>query len=57
MIPNKLICFNCKNFDQIVGGCLAFPDDIPNEIISGENDHSKPLPDQKNNVIYEPIKD
>jgi len=57
MIPNNLICFNCKNFDEILGGCLAFTDDIPNEILNGENDHSKPLPDQKNNVIYEPKND
>jgi hypothetical protein len=56
MTPVSLICFKCKNFNQIAGGCKAFPDDIPNEILSGENDHSKPLPEQKNNIIFEPIK-
>jgi len=56
MTPVDLICFKCKNFNDIIGGCKAFPDDIPNEILSGENDHSKPLPDQKNDIVFEPIK-
>jgi hypothetical protein len=49
-----LICFKCKHFREIEGGCSAFPDGIPNEITSGENDHDKPLPDQKNNIVFEP---
>ena len=37
------------------GGFDAFPDDIPNEILSGKNDHSKPLPDQSNDFVFENI--
>tara|TARA_R110000787_G_scaffold149285_1_gene263205 strand:- start:86 stop:274 length:189 start_codon:yes stop_codon:yes gene_type:complete len=34
--------------------CMAF-DKIPNEILLGENDHSKPLPEQDNNIVFEEI--
>lgn len=48
------ICNDCKN--HIDGlKCKAF-DVIPDEIFSGENDHSKPLPGQKNDVLFEPKK-
>lgn len=48
------ICNDCKN--HIYGKeCKAF-DIIPGEIFLGENDHSKPLPGQKNDVIFEPKK-
>jgi len=33
--------------------CKAFPDGIPKEIAYGNNLHSKPLKDQKNEVVYE----
>ena len=52
-----LVCFNCKNFRIFEGGCNAFPDGIPSEITSGENEHSKPLPDQENNIVFEPIEE
>jgi hypothetical protein len=51
----NVICFKCKHFDALLGGCEAFRDDIPDEILSGENDHSKPLPDQGNDIVFEPI--
>lgn len=48
------ICNNCKN--HIKGNsCNAFAT-IPNEIIFGENNHSKPLETQKNDIVFEPIK-
>lgn len=47
----NLICFKCKHYTPLEGGCKAF-DDIPNEILL-ENDHSKPLPDQKNDIVFE----
>lgn len=50
-----LVCFNCKHFRMINGGCDAFPDGIPDEITSGENEHSKPLPEQDNKIVFEPI--
>jgi len=36
--------------------CEAFPDRIPNEIAYGDNEHLKPLPGQKNEIIYTPEK-
>lgn len=53
----ELVCFNCKHFRRFEGGCDAFPDGIPSEITSGENEHSKPLPEQENNLVFEPIED
>ena len=50
--PN-LICFKCKNFDAITG-CKAF-EDIPESVLSGENDHKTPLRGQKNKIVFEPI--
>lgn len=49
----KLVCFECKHFRRFEGGCDAFPDGIPDEITSGENEHSKPLPNQGNNIVFE----
>ena len=46
------ICNKCKH--RIIGiECKAF-DVIPDEILGGDNNHSKPLPDQKNNIVFEP---
>ena len=50
----RLVCFECKHFDRINGGCAAFGDDIPDEITSGENEHKTPLPGQKNLIVFEP---
>lgn len=50
-----LICFRCKHWRIFNGGCDAFGNDIPHEITSGENDHSKPLPEQENDIVFEPI--
>ena len=33
--------------------CKAFPDKIPYEIAYGNNKHNVPLPNQKNNIVYE----
>ena len=45
------ICNTCKNH---INGlkCKAF-DEIPDSILFGDNDHSKPLSGQKNNIIFE----
>jgi hypothetical protein len=53
MEATDLICFSCKHFRRFYGGCDAFPDGIPSEITSGENDHSEPLPGQENAIVYE----
>jgi hypothetical protein len=52
-----LICFKCKHWRQFSGGCDAFGDDIPSEITSGKNEHSKPLPNQDNEIVFEPIEE
>ena len=52
-----LVCFKCKHWRSIIGGCDAFGDDIPSEITSGENKHSKPLPEQEHDLVFEPIED
>lgn len=53
-----LICFRCKWFGDTEdgGGCKAFPDGIPNIILSGDNLHKKPLKEQDNNIVFEPLK-
>ncbi len=33
--------------------CDAFPDGIPDEITYGNNLHLKPLPNQRNKIVYE----
>jgi hypothetical protein len=47
------ICFSCKHFDIETSTCPAFNGDIPDEIILGDNKHKKPLPDQKNDIVFE----
>jgi hypothetical protein len=49
-----LICNRCKNTNPYRAGCEAFPEDIPIEILL-TNEHSIPLPGQKNNIVFEPI--
>lgn len=52
--PNR--CLKCKHKIMDTAfwpECEAFPDGIPNIILSGKNDHSKPLPGQKNNIVFE----
>ena len=53
----NLVCFRCKNFRRFKGGCLAFPDGIPDEITSGQNEHSKPLKGQKIQIVFEQMKE
>lgn len=57
MEPKKIICFNCKHYRDFEIGCDAFPDGIPDEIVAGFNNHSKPLPFQQNDIVFEPIDD
>jgi hypothetical protein len=55
MILLPAICFKCKHFDINTSTCTAFPVEIPDEILSGENDHSEPLEYQGNDIIFEKI--
>lgn len=52
----EIACRNCKHYHRNISNmfsCNAFFE-IPDIIISGENDHSKPLPDQQNDIVFEP---
>lgn len=49
MIP---ICHDCKNYLGELK-CAAFPEGIPEIILNGENDHSEPLKDQENDIVFE----
>ena len=40
-----------------INSCKAFPDGIPREISYEGNKHSEPLPDQDNDIVFEPIED
>lgn len=48
------VCNNCKwNYGD--GTCRAFPQGIPDSILTGENDHKEPFLDQRNNIVFENI--
>lgn len=59
------ICMECKSYWEykysadIFGGfkCMAFPEGIPKAIVMGDNNHSEPLPEQKNAIVFEKLKD
>ena len=49
-------CVSCKNYFGDLT-CQAFPKEIPEEILTGDNDHSKPLPKQDNDIVFEEMKE
>lgn len=53
--PTFSQCIDCKW--QIIGefGCKAFPNKIPDEILTNKIKHDKPLKDQGNDIVYEKI--
>lgn len=57
MIYPSPICLKCIHFREDFNGlnCDAFPKGIPDVILLGKNDHSEPLPEQKNEIVFEPI--
>lgn len=53
------VCIECTHFDRSDAAeikCKAFPKRIPDVIWIGGDEHNKPLPDQKNNIVFKPIK-
>jgi len=50
---DNIICDLCRHSMIRHYTCLAFPDGIPEEILKGENRHSKPLAEQDNDIIFE----
>lgn len=48
-------CITCKHLSFLMGGCDAFPDKIPLEILQGRVSHNKPYPGD-HGIQYEKIK-
>lgn len=44
-------CLACEHLRKPLT-CKAFPRGIPKEILSGKIDHSKPLPSQRNDIVF-----
>jgi len=50
-------CIFCDNLlDYAKKTCKAFQDGIPQDILTGEFDHTKKHPAQDNDILFEPIK-
>jgi len=47
-------CYNCKRYLSD-NNCSAFLEGIPEKILTGEFNHTKKHPDQKNDILFEPI--
>ena len=68
MSPAPAVCWKCKNYlgnkiidipkeeGEDVFYCKAFPDKIPEEIISGEHDHQRPF-DGDHGISFEGVPD
>ena len=56
--PIDIICFNCKHFDTIrIGGCKAFPGEIPDIILTGQSDHLHHIKGQEGDYVYTPVEE
>jgi hypothetical protein len=51
MMPRSDQCIICAHF-RFSGGCDAFPDGIPEAILTSEHDHTEPYPGD-NGVRFE----
>lgn len=51
-ITMSVQCLACKHLGEPLT-CKAFPKGIPKEILDGKIDHSKPIPDQSNDIVFE----
>lgn len=47
-------CLYCIHYD-FDNNCKAFKKEIPLDIVEGKNPHTEPLPEQENNIVFEPI--
>lgn len=59
MTIDRPVCFDCKRHHEELGQftCDAFLKGIPWEIKENGNKHATPLPGQKNNIVFEKIKE
>ncbi len=50
------LCRFCVHLHNILGPltCDAFPGGIPDEVVSGRVRHNKPLPGQRNELVFNP---
>lgn len=52
------ICLHCKNFDTLrIGGCKAFPGQIPDIILTGHSAHFHHIKGQIGNYIFTPVEE
>ncbi len=53
---NWLLCRFCKHLHNFIGEatCAAFPEGIPEEILSGKALHKQPFPGQENDLVLTP---
>ena len=49
---DSIICDFCKHVLIRRYTCEAFPQGIPEEILNRKNIHSKPLPEQGNDIVF-----
>ena len=60
-ITDSWICLSCKHFVGLTRNdkpvCIAFLKGIPDEILNGKNDHSKPLEGQEDDTVYEAVEE
>jgi len=47
-----IVCDSCSHILVRRHTCEAFPDGIPEEILNRKIIHSKPLPEQGNNIVF-----
>jgi hypothetical protein len=54
---NWHFCRFCKHLHSLIGEptCDAFPEGIPQAILSGKVIHSNPLHNQKNDIVLTPL--
>ncbi len=54
--PFKSQCGNCEHFlDMGDCNCEAYPEGIPDALLTGEEKHSTVRKDQKGDIIYTPV--
>ncbi|MDM7986237.1 MAG: hypothetical protein QUS13_02765 [Smithella sp.] len=52
------LCNHCKNAGHPDGGCKAFPSrTLPDDILFGKFAHIRRHPEQKNDILFEPIEE
>jgi len=55
----SVVAVQCYNCEYYIGDseCVAFPDGIPEDILTGDFDHTKKHPNQTNDIVFESVLD